>query len=47
MWWWHWVVNAIANGYKDFGASNKNHVLYELVEWLNGLGLQMTVTIKP
>ncbi|CAN1209912.1 Transcriptional regulator [Tumidithrix helvetica PCC 7403] len=31
---------------KDFSANNKSQAVYELAEWLNGLGLQLTVTTK-
>jgi hypothetical protein len=31
---------------KDFDANNKSQAVYELAEWLNRLGLQLTVTIK-
>jgi hypothetical protein len=32
---------------KDFGASGKSHSVYELTEWLDSLGLKLTVTVKP
>ena len=28
---------------KDFGASDKSQAVYELAEWLNSLGLRLTV----
>jgi DNA-binding phage protein len=31
---------------KDFGVSDKSLAVYELAEWLNGLGLQLSITIK-
>ena len=30
---------------KDFGASGKSQSVYELAEWLDGLGLKLTVTV--
>ena len=32
---------------KDFGASDKSQAVYELAEWLDSLGLRLTVTVKP
>ena len=32
---------------KDFGASGKSQAVYELTEWLDGLGLKLTVTVQP
>jgi phage replication-related protein YjqB (UPF0714/DUF867 family) len=32
---------------KDFGASDKSQAVYELVEWLDSLGLKLAVIIKP
>jgi hypothetical protein len=32
---------------KDFDANNKSQTVYELVEWLDSLGLRLTVTTKP
>ncbi len=31
---------------KDFGASGKSQAIHELAEWLNGLGLRLTVEEK-
>ena len=31
---------------KDFGASDKSQAVYELVAWLDSLGLRLTVKIK-
>jgi len=31
---------------KDFGASGKRQAIYELAEWLNSLGLRLTVKVK-
>ena len=31
---------------KDFGAKDKSQSIYELAEWLDSLGLKLTVTIK-
>ena len=32
---------------KNFGASGKSQSFYELAEWLDSLGLKLTVTVKP
>ena len=32
---------------KDFGASDKSQAVYELAAWLDSLGLNLTVTVKP
>ena len=32
---------------KNFGANDKSQSFYELAEWLDGLGLKLTVTVKP
>ncbi|ELS33717.1 MULTISPECIES: hypothetical protein [Pseudanabaena] len=31
---------------KDFGASDKSQVVYELATWLDSLGLKLTVSVK-
>jgi hypothetical protein len=31
---------------KDFGASNKSQVVYELATWLDNLGLKLSVNVK-
>ena len=31
---------------KDFGTKDKSQSIYELAEWLDSLGLKLTVTIK-
>jgi hypothetical protein len=31
---------------KNFGAKDKSHSVYELAEWLDSLGLKLTVTVK-
>jgi len=31
---------------KDFGASGRSQAVYELTEWLDSLGLKLTVTVK-
>ncbi len=31
---------------KDFGASDKGQAVYELADWLDSLGLRLTVEIK-
>jgi hypothetical protein len=31
---------------KDFGASNKSQVVYELAAWLDSLGLRLTVDVQ-
>ncbi len=32
---------------KDFGAKDKSQAVYELPQWLNNLGLKLTVTVNP
>ena len=32
---------------KDFSASDKSQVVYELAAWLDSLGLKLTVIVKP
>jgi len=32
---------------KNFGAKDKSQSVYELAEWLDSLGLKLTVTVKP
>ena len=32
---------------KNFGANDKSQSFYELTEWLDGLGLKLTVTVQP
>jgi hypothetical protein len=32
---------------KDFGASDKSQVVYELAAWLDIFGLKLAVTLKP
>ncbi|WP_271251686.1 hypothetical protein [Pseudanabaena sp. Chao 1811] len=32
---------------KDFGTSDKSQAVYELAAWLDSLGLNLTVTVKP
>jgi DNA-binding phage protein len=32
---------------KDFGVSDKSQAVYELAAWLDSLGLNLTVTVKP
>jgi hypothetical protein len=32
---------------KNFGAKDKGQSVYELAEWLDSLGLKLTVTVKP
>ena len=32
---------------KNFGVKGKSQAVYELAEWLDGLGLKLTVTVKP
>jgi hypothetical protein len=31
---------------KDFGASNKSQAVYELVAWLDSLGLKLSISVK-
>ncbi len=32
---------------KNFGVKGKSQTVYELAEWLDSLGLKLTVTVKP
>ena len=32
---------------KNFGAKDKGQSVYEFAEWLDSLGLKLTVTVKP